>query len=64
HFSEKKKSRKNLLVHFHGISSAKQPILDLNHSSSGSVIREFRYFMQSVDSSKEIYLLILGLMNK
>jgi len=27
-----------------GISSAKHPILDLNHTSSGSVIREFRMF--------------------
>ncbi|WP_206339429.1 hypothetical protein, partial [Sutterella wadsworthensis] len=27
-----------------GISSAKHPILDLNHTSSGSVIREFRVY--------------------
>ncbi|WP_443979784.1 hypothetical protein, partial [Sutterella wadsworthensis] len=36
---------KNLLFHFHGISSAKHPILDLNHSSLGSVIRGFRLFV-------------------
>lgn len=36
------KTRENLLIHFHGFSSAKKPILDPGHQSSGSVIREFR----------------------
>ncbi|RBP50531.1 hypothetical protein DES29_12820, partial [Sutterella wadsworthensis] len=55
-----------LLVHFHGISSAKHPILDLNHTSSGSVIREFRVKLAAVlsfwaGSDALLFLILLSL---
>ncbi|WP_207777062.1 hypothetical protein, partial [Sutterella wadsworthensis] len=47
-----------------GISSAKHPILDLNHTSSGSVIREFRKQSGNAPSGYVPVLFLMRLRSK